>query len=245
MSLTFHEGSVPVAIVGTKKLHLNPHEHEDGHARIELKGDAVFQQIPSNSERDVLYVSGMSGSGKSWYTAAFIREYHKKHPKRPVYIFSSIDEDPCLDALKYTKRVDIKKKAFLEMELQAKDFEDSCVVFDDTDVISNKVIKKQVFAILDSILQTGRHFKTTVIFTSHAACNGLATKIILAEATSITIFPLTSGNKNLKYLCDGYLGLDKHQIADLKRIKGRWATFVRSWPRCILTEKTCYLLNST
>ena len=243
MSLSFHEGEIPVAITGTKKLHLNSKEHEEGHARIELKGDAMFQQIPSNAERDVLYVSGMSGSGKSWYTAAYVKMYHQKWPKRAVYIFSSIDQDACLDALKFVKRIDLKKKEFLETELQAKDFEDSCVIFDDTDVISNKQIKKAVQSILDSILQTGRHFKTTAIVTSHAMCNGLATKIILAEATSITIFPLTSGNKNLKYLCDGYLGLDRHQLADLKKIKGRWATFIRSWPRCILTERSAYMLN--
>ena len=243
MSLSFHEGAVPVAIVGTKKLHLNPHEHEECHSSILLKGDANFQQIPSNSERDVLYISGMSGSGKSYYTAEYLKQYHKRWPKRDIFLFSSIDEDACLDALKYIKRVDIKKKEFLETELEAKDFPEACVIFDDVDVLTSKPIKKKVFNILDTLLQTGRHFKTTVIFTSHAACNGLATKIILAEATSITIFPLTSGNKNLKYLCDGYLGLDKHQIADLKKIKGRWATFVRAWPRCILTERTCYLLN--
>lgn len=243
MSLTFHEGHVPVAIVGTKKLHLNTDQQEDGHASILLKGDAQFQQIPSNAERDVLYISGMSGSGKSYYVAQYIKEYRKKFPKRDVYLFSSIDEDGCLDALKYIKRVDIKKPEFLEMPLEAKDFEESCCIFDDVDVLTNKAIKKKVFLILDSILQTGRHFKTTCIFTSHAACSGLQTKIILNEATSITIFPLTSGNKMLKYLCDQHLGLDRHQIAALKQVKGRWATFIRAYPRCILTEKSAYLIT--
>ena len=159
MSLTFHEGEVPVAIVGTKKLFLNNGEHEDGHKSILLKGDSVFQPIPSNSERDVLYVSGMSGSGKSYYVAEFIKQYHLKFPKRDVFIFSSIDEDACLDKLKYAKRINIKTPAFLETLLEAKDFENACVVFDDTDVISSKPIKKAVALILDSILQTGRHFK--------------------------------------------------------------------------------------
>ena len=129
------------------------------------------------------------------------------------------------------------------MDLQAKDFADSCVIFDDVDVLTNKAIKKQVFLILDSILQTGRHYKTSFIFTSHAACNGLQTKIILNEATQITVFPKTSGNKALNYLADQYLGLDKHQTAALKKVSGRWLTCVRSYPRCILTEQTCYLLN--
>ena len=243
MSLSFHIGEIPVAVVGPKKLHLNSGPHEEGHETIQLNGDLKFQPIPSNAERDVLYVSGMSGSGKSYYTAEYLKQYHKKWPKRDVFLFSSIDQDACLDALKFLKRIDIRKKEFLEMELQAKDFEDSCVVFDDCDVLTNKAVKKQVFLILDSILQTGRHHKTTCVFTSHCACNGLQTKIVLNEATSITVFPKTSGNKALNYLADTYLGLDKHQTAALKKISGRWITVVRAFPRCVITERTAYLLN--
>ena len=117
--------------------------------------------------------------------------------------------------------------------------------FDDCDVLTNKAVKKQVFLILDSILQTGRHHKTTCIFTSHCACNGLQTKIVLNEATSITIFPKTSGNKALCYLADTYLGLNKKQVQELKKISGRWLTVIRAYPRAVLTENTCYLLNST
>ena len=243
MSLSFHIGDIPIAIAGVKKLHLNAGEHEEGHERIELKGDLKFQPVPSNSERDVIYVSGMSGSGKSFYTSEYLKQYHKRWPKREVFLFSSIDEDKCLDSLKFVKRVDIKKPAFLEMTLEAKDFPDCAVVFDDCDVLTNKAIKKHVFLILDSLLQTGRHFHSTVIFTSHCACNGLQTKIVLNEASSITIFPKTSGNKALRYLADTYLGLDKHQTADLKKISGRWITIIRAYPRCALTEKTAYLLN--
>ena len=245
MSLSFHVGDIPIAVVGAnaKKLHLNSGEHEDGHESIELNGDLKFQPIPSNAERDVLYVSDMSGSGKSFYTAEYLKQYHKKWPQRDVFLFSSIDEDKCLDSLKFLKRVDIKKKEFLEMELSAKDFPGCCVVFDDCDVLTSKPIKKQVFLILDSILQTGRHHKTTCVFTSHCACNGLQTKIVLNEATSITVFPKTSGNKALSYLADTYLGLDKTQIQQLKKISGRWITVVRAFPRCVLTEKTAYMLN--
>ncbi len=243
MSLTFHEGDIPVAIVGTKKLHLNAAEHEDGHGMIQLNGDLKFQSIPSNSERDVLYVSGMSGSGKSYYVAEYLKQYHKKWPKRDVFLFSSIDEDKCLDSLKFVKRVDIKKKEFLDMQLSATDFPECCVVFDDCDVLTQKAVKKQVFLILDSILQTGRHHKTTCIFTSHCACNGLQTKIVLNEATSITVFPKTSGNKALCYLADTYLGLNKKQVQELKQIKGRWLTVIRAYPRCVLTETSAYLLT--
>jgi hypothetical protein len=237
------EGSVPIAVAGKRTLYLNQSMVEDGKKNIHLNGDIKLQQIPSNNERDVLYISAMSGSGKSYYTAEYVKQYHKKYPKNEIFLFSTIDDDKCLDSLKYIKRINIKSEAFYNSDITAKDFEKSCVIFDDCDVISDKHAKKKVFQILDEILQTGRHFHTSCIFTSHNATAGNQTKVILNEATSITIFPQTAGNKSLNYLCDQYLGLDKKQIKQLKQIDGRWATFIRAYPRCIITEKTAFLIK--
>jgi len=243
MSFTFGEGEQPIATVNKRTLYLNQNMVEDGKRNIQLSGDMKLQQIPSNNERDVLYISAMSGSGKSYYTAEYVKQYHKKYPKNEIYLFSTIDDDKCLDCLKYIRRINIKSDAFFQTDITAKDFEKACVIFDDCDVISNKNIKKKVFQILDEILQTGRHFHTTCIFTSHNATAGGQTKVILNEATSITIFPQTAGNKSLNYLCDQYLGLDKNQIKMLKQAEGRWATFIRAYPRCIITEKTAFLIK--
>ena len=40
-----------------------------------------------------------------------------------------------------------------------------------------------------------------------------------------------------KYLLDGYLGLDKKQIQELKSIKTRWTTVIKSFPQLILTQR--------
>jgi hypothetical protein len=244
MSLSWYEGQTPFAIVDKKPIFLNDTEVEDSFKSIELKPTQKFQQIPNkNTEREVLYISAMSGSGKSYYCAEYVKQYKKSFPKRDIFLFSSIDDDKCLDSIKGIKRIKIKSVDFMNMALEAKDFENSCCIFDDVDVLTDKHIKKKVFSILDSLLQTGRHFGATVIFTSHNACSGLQTKVILNEATSITIFPSTSGNKALNYLCDTYIGLDKKQISSLKKIKGRFMTFIRAYPRCIFTEQTAYLIN--
>jgi len=243
MSFTFGEGEQPIAVAGKRTLYLNQNVVEDSKKSINITNELKLQQIPSNNERDVLYISAMSGSGKSHYTAEYVKQYHKKYPKNEVFLFSTIDDDKCLDVLKYIKRINIKSEAFYKSDITAKDFEKSCVIFDDCDVISDKSAKKKVFQILDEILQTGRHFHTSCIFTSHNATAGNQTKVILNEATSITIFPQTAGNKSLNYLCDQYLGLDKKQIKMLKQIEGRWATFIRAYPRCIITEKTAFLIK--
>jgi len=107
---------------------------------------------------------------------ALIEDYHKKFPKRNVYVFSSLTECATLDKLKYLKRIKVKEDKFLNSELTAKDFAESLTIFDDCDVISNKPVKKKIFDVLNSILETGRHFKCSVVFTSHNANMGLDTK---------------------------------------------------------------------
>ena len=41
--------------------------------------DGKFNQIPnSTAEREIIYITGASGSGKSTYCVSYIREYQKK-----------------------------------------------------------------------------------------------------------------------------------------------------------------------
>lgn len=59
--------------------------------------DGVLQSIPNIKTRDVLYISGMSGSGKSTQIGKFIGEYNRIFPNNKVYVFSRFTEDPALD----------------------------------------------------------------------------------------------------------------------------------------------------
>jgi Cdc6-like AAA superfamily ATPase len=49
-------------------------------------------------ERNVLYVTGMSGSGKTYFCNEYIKEYAKVYTKRNVYLFSSLNTDKTLDS---------------------------------------------------------------------------------------------------------------------------------------------------
>ena len=113
---------------------------------------------------------------------------------------------------------------------------ESLVIFDDCDCISEKPVKKKVFEILKKILETGRHFKTSVIYTSHTACNGAETKTILNEASSVTIFPKTLGGKTMKYLLESYYGLGKAEIAKIKSLPSRWVTLTKTYPPVVFTQ---------
>lgn len=200
-----------------------------------------FQQIPNkNTERNILYVTGSSGSGKSYYTAQYIKEYKKIYPKRDIYLFSSVGDDAQIDKLK-VKRIKLNND-LLNETLTAQDFKDCLVIFDDTDAITNKPLKIKVNQILDSILQTGRHYNVSCILTFHTATGGRDTKMILNEAHSITIFPHNIGGRSSKYLLDGYLGLDKHEINIIKKNPSRFVTILKTYPKIVLSEKNVYTL---
>ena len=205
--------------------------------------EQTFQQIPNiTTERQILYVTGASGSGKSYFTKAFTDQYKKNYPKREVYLFSSIADDSSIDKVKNLRRIKLTPE-FLNGEISVQDFKDSLVIFDDTDCITDKKMKLKITGILNAILETGRHFNVSCIYTSHVACDGRDTKKILNEAHSITIFPTGLGGRSLKYLLQDYLGFDKEQIKRIKKLESRWVSILKTFPMMVLSEKEAYVLN--
>ena len=205
----------------------------------------TIQQLPDKeTERSILYITGPSGSGKSYYTKNYILEYKKMFKNNNIYIFSSLDSDETLDKIPKIKRIKFTDK-FLSYDFKISDFKDSLVIFDDVDSETNKLKKIKIFSILSMILNTGRHERVSCIFTSHMSCAGNETKLILSEAHSITIFPKNMGNRSLFYLLDSYFGLDKHQIKYIKDVKeSRWITIIKTYPSVLISEKEAIVLNT-
>lgn len=249
--MNFEEGFGPVAEIRDEKnkkiikpIYIESDEKKvnEYFKEIKCKNNEYIQHMPHRSnERQILYITGASGSGKSYYVNKYGNEYRKKFKNNPIYLFSSVQDDTSLKIPELKKiRLD---EGFLNADLTASDFKDSLIIFDDTDVINNKSILKKVNLILDTILQTGRHHGTSVIYTSHTACNGTQTKVILNEAHSITIYPSGLGGRSIKYLLDQYFGLDKEQIRKIKRLPSRWVSIIKSYPNVVLYEKGAYILN--
>ena len=211
----------------------------------ECENDEVVKLIPNVSkERQVLYVSGQSGSGKSYFIMEYVKKYQKLFPKNDVILFSGLDEDEgSLDKIKDLKRFKIYEDDFLSEDFQAENFKDSFVLFDDLESINNKFIFKKVMQIQNTLLTTVRHSNTYVAVSNHSVANGHQTKLILAESNVIVIFKLGLGNRVLNYLLDQYLGLDKAQIKRLKSHKGRAVCVVKSYPMLVVHNSGAYVLN--
>ena len=115
---------------------------------LKLKPKQHFQIIPNISvARDILYVVGASGSGKSYFTRQFADQYRKLYPKRKIYLVSSLTEDSSIDKIKDLKRIKLTPE-FLADDIQAGDFKDSLVIFDDCEALMDKKMKLKVQQIL-------------------------------------------------------------------------------------------------
>jgi len=232
-----------------KKLYINDGRQVCSNTFTEIKlkdkPHLHFQVIPNKkTERTIRYVTGASGSGKSYWTKEYADEYKRLYPKRDIYIISSIKEDATLDKIKDLHRIKLDSNEFMNEEITAADFKDSLVIFDDTDCLTNRAQKLKVDAILNSVLETGRHFNVEVVYTSHLACNGKDTRRILNECKSVTIFPSGLGGKSLKYLLDNYFGLDKDQIKKIKKLNSRWVTIQKGFPMIVMSDKECFVLKT-
>lgn len=206
--------------------------------------DETFQLIPNNKkERSCHAVFGQAGSGKSFWCCNYIKEYIKVHPKRPIYLFTTITSDiGCLKDIKKIKIIQLTEE-FANDNIGVEELKESLCLFDDIDNIRDKQLKKKLFQTLNDCLQVGRKFEIDVLITFHVATAGNDTKIILNECNSISFNYKTFGNRALKYLLDSYLGLDKKQIERVKKLDGRMITVLKTYPKLVLSEKELYILE--
>ena len=195
-----------------------------------------FQDLKGGNNRQILYINGASGSGKSYYTAMYIKEYLKMFTKNNVYIFSSLKEDKKIDELNKTriKRIKLNEK-FVNTPLTIEDFKNSLVVYDDTEMISNEYLAQKLFALKSLIMTTGRHTNTFYIETCHLP-GGHQNKLLLAEAFSVTLFLGNMGAKSAHRFLENAFGFNTKQVRMIRNIKSRWVTIFRTTPLTVMYE---------
>ena len=210
---------------------------------IELDDEGQFELLPSAEpdKRDVFYIAGQSGSGKSHIAKGIALYYHKLFPSRGVYLISQLKEDKTLDALKFLKRINIQ--SLVDDPPEIKEFEECLVIFDDYDTLA-KAQKDTVLKLIDTLAIMGRHTCTSMLVLSHYLTNYKQTRLILSESTHVVIYPQSTAFTALKHLCGNYVGCD---VDDLKRYckwGSRWLMFAKGFPIFCIGQRDAELLNS-
>jgi hypothetical protein len=202
--------------------------------------DGKLQQIPdTTSERQCIMCVGASGSGKSFYSNNYIKEYKKSYKKNPVYFFSVLNDDTSINN-KLVKRVNIDD-TWINEPLTLEDVNNCLCVFDDIEMIKDKKIKESVFSFINSILTTGRHTNTSIILTVHYP-NSNYIRNFLNECHCFVYFPYGS-NRSTNYVLENYIGINKKDISYIKKLKSRWACIFKNYPQCVLTENNLFTLS--
>jgi Cdc6-like AAA superfamily ATPase len=248
MALTFNKIGFGFAkVVGgkynDKVISINP--SNDGDAtdfkKLKIANESKFQLIPNTSiERQIIYVTGPSGSGKSTFCCNFLKEYKKKFKNNEIYLFSALSEDDSLDKVS-PKRFKIDSSLY-EDPIDVKDLENSVVIFDDVDCVSNKKIRDAIYQIMDQILQVGRHWKISALITLHLPTAGKDTRKILNESHMYVYFPQSAGGK-IKYLLEEYLDIDRKMIKYFKKANSRYCCISKNYPAAYLLENEVGMLH--
>jgi hypothetical protein len=198
---------------------------------LKIPNNSVFQLIPNpKTEREILYISGCSG----------LEQYKKSFKDNDIYLFSSLPHDESIDSVK-PKRIRIDD-SLVSDPLPIESFENSCVIFDDIDVISNKAIRNAVYALLNKVLEIGRHLRITCICTMHLPTNGNDTRRILNESHYVIYFPHSAGGK-IRYMLETYVGVDKPLMNKFRRMNTRAVCIAKNYPMMYITEHEVALLN--
>ena len=204
-----------------------------------LRGGGKLQPLPNPKRVEKLYVCGISGSGKSTYSANWIKEYLKANKENEFYVFSTVDEDEPLDKLDPI-RVDLD--GLMDNPISLEELRDSVCLFDDCATISDTRLRKYVIDLMSHLIEVGRHYNITVLNTTHVILDYKNSRKILNEATSVTIFPkVGSNNLNKKYL-ENYAGFDSKQISKIMNLPSRWVSLYRTFPNFVLYDKGAYLV---
>lgn len=211
----------------TKKIELDPESEQ-------------FEIIPSDKERDVITAIGIAGSGKSFFINQFLEKWQAKHHNKDIYMFSAITDDPSIKVK--LNRIDLQKFAN-DDDLCLEDFEDSAIVFDDVDCITDTKIRKKLYGLINYLLFVGRHIKCSILVTLHNPCDKSgSTKSILNESGLVVCFLNGMGSRSINYVFDAYLGMDKKQIKKLRNLSdnSRWVAVVKSFPYIICSQYEAY-----
>lgn len=218
-------------------------EDADTNTSIELEDDGLFIPIPDPDPkvRQIWYVAGISGSGKSFFARGIAENYKKLFPEREVYLISKLQEDETLDKMKTGKPKRLSLQSLVDDYPSIDEFKDCLVIFDDYDTLV-KPYDTVVLKLIDDLAIMGRHTGTSMLCLSHYLTNYKKTRLILQESHFIVLYPMATSFKAMRYVCEHHCGMTKDEVQSLKKL-GRWVCIHKVFPQYLISAQTARLLN--
>ncbi len=221
-------------------------ENEYFGKKIRLSTGSKFQPIPDiTKEREIDYVTGKSGSGKSYFIGQKAMNYKALNPKKPIYIFSMKNKDPAIDKLGGI-RIPINENLIdhpIDIHNEIKG--GALIIFDDVnpDTIVDKNLIKAIDILRLKILEYGRSNGVSLMITSHLISPNERKfgRVILNELNNLVIFPLGGSRQQQEYILTKHLGYSNKEADKILSMPSRWIQLSNNAPQYILTENQCIL----
>ena len=131
-----------------------------------------------------------------------------------------------MDTLKSKLRRFKLDRSLHEDPIDVEGFEETCVIFDDTECIADQEIRREILTLLDQRLEVGRHWTMTCLITFHRASDKHTSRNILNQSQYYVFF-LNSFAKSVK--SENHFDIDDTLSKHFKRSNSRW----------VLTHKHC------
>ena len=203
------------------------------------KEEDLFPIVEDLSKKSCrIFISGQSGSGKSYFITQFLK-HNKPKKSQGVFLFSPVTDDDSLKGIKNLIQIDLGEfESEFEREFEYEDIpENSIVIFDDIESSRNA---KQLMIIRDMFLERGRHQNTSVLTISHNPLGSNKTKASIRESQYAVLFP-QSNPRDTGALLSKYFGYTKKMIDEAMNSKSRWVFVSKSTPMYWVAQHSCRL----
>lgn len=197
------------------------------------------------TNRDIVYICGKNGSGKSYYAGEYVSLYAKMFPDDKIVLITRLSEDTTFTKLGIEKRLHriVVSDKILQDKFELDDFKHSLVIMDDVDSSKNsKELKKYIHRLRDDLIENGRHHLINMLITSHQITNYKDTRTVLDECSCIVLFP----NMNIPYQIDRvlktYFSMNSNQRKKIFDLPSRWVAINNKY-QFITHQHGIYMMN--
>ena len=212
----------------------------DEHSRHEFRLSAGKMVVLPAKESERVFVAGASGSGKSFFTASYMREYLEMFPDRTIYLFSTHDGEKAYESVEHNAIP--LDDSFIENPLTLDNLTGSLCVFDDCDALQDKKLSKAVEALNLDLINNGRKYDIHVVTLSHILMGYAKTRAQLIEANRVVLYP--GGNDyHAKRWMKVYGGIPDRWAREILQEKTRWICFDMRLPRSYITENAVVIIR--
>ena len=208
-----------------------------------------FQPVPIIKQNELnsvnFFVSGLSGSGKSYFVSQLVNNIKSLDRFKDADVFlitGQTKPDPA-----YENNIEKYMKVNMDADdfytLTYSDFENSIVIFDDVNSLGNRAQEGFIFNLQKSLSENARKNNVALININHSSRDFLRTKYIVHEANYFTLFPAHNWNDSRKFL-KSYLDYDENELREIKKLSRhtRSMTFHKQTPQYIVCDHVLKLV---